>query len=827
MITGSLASTKQAPVQTENKELPMSECSTTGHTRCTTQLAQTPAGWLVQSRWSVVGSLLIGLFAATGVAAPTPEQPAVQSTENQPVPPAAITPAAMTPQPVETAAALPRELLQVAARNFESVLAELTAELTAALAPAGPLPVVTNSAPPNKTAMPVSQATPASKLPQTSEPALSQALHNLRLWSYSQPLPAPATKLAASKNANQPASQPNSAVTLGQLQQLHQLLQQLSRATPFSRNDETALRLQEQFAVLLYRYSPRSGLQSELASMLPILSRLLQQPALIGTDASPALAQQAAYRDLELYRALGFLLYAARNEPVQQQLWQQQQPLLQWLLTQVSHSSGWQLQHQLWALAYWQLLLADHATKSAANNSTSNATNSATNNTAKNSPAAKPNGKAATGLQPAQLDARVWQALLQNRSLSAASRQQLFSQHYLVNSFRTRESCLTDFANQCQLIEPDQVLTSSHDCAVDTHPKVDTHLAVDTHTKNRIVDSHTVTPQFSNTGTTTTSPALQIRIRHQGLNAAQLQQSCRLMLSQTSRFTDLLQSTAEPVANDHNLRLEVMIFPDYTAYNRDGSLAFDIQTNNGGMYIEGTPGDPANQARFFSFQQFWQAEPFAVWNLAHEFVHYLDGRFNLYGGFEHYPTKTVWWSEGLAEFISHTTSVPPQPAAATASADAHINEPNDKALQLLQDTDPSQFLTLSQIFATSYSEHGQDQIYRWSYWAWRFLATDNPALLRRLTSYLRGDFFKGYSDLLDEIAADKQAAFQLFLLRQRQLASTNPPKRADARPDWQPLGRYLYRSDLTPPELPASGKHFHLWQMPAVTQLNTQAGAKP
>lgn len=764
------------------------------------------AGWLILSRWPMVGSLLIGLLTTTGVAAQTPHQPAVQPTAHQPVPPAAI-----APQPVEAASAtLPQELLQVANRDFASLLADLTAELTAALA--NPTPVFASQAISNKTAAPVSKAAPASESLHTSEPALVQALHNLRLWSYSHPLPAAATKPAASKNASQPASQPNRAITLGQLQQLHQLLQQLSRATPFSRHDETALRLQEQFAVLLYRYYPRTVLQPELASMLPILSRLLQQPALIGTDASPALAQQAAYRDLELYRALGFLLYAARNEPALQQLWQQQQPLLQWLLAQVSHSSGWQLQHQLWTLAYWQLLLPAPADKS--------------------STAAKSSVKPAQGLQSTQLDARVWQALLQNRSLSAASRQQLFSHNYLINSFRTRDSCLTDFANQCQFIEPNQVLTSSHDCSVcsvDTHPcSVDTHPKVLSQTKLR---SHALKTQCSsagtNTGTTTASPALQIRIRHQDLSAAQLQQSCRLMLAQTSRFADLLQSTAEPVANDHNQRLEVMIFPDYTAYNRDGSLAFDIETNNGGMYIEGTPGDPANQARFFSFQQFWQAEPFAVWNLAHEFVHYLDGRFNLYGGFAHYPAKTVWWSEGLAEFIAHTTPVPPQPAAATATADAHLDEPNDKALQLLQDMDPSQFLTLSQIFATSYRAHGQDQIYRWSYWAWRFLATDDPALLRRLSSYLRGDFFKGYSDLLDKIAADKQAAFQAFLIRQRQLASTTPRPAANARPDWQPLGRYLYRSDLTPPELPASGKHFHLWQLPAATASNPPAGAKP
>jgi len=535
--------------------------------------------------------------------------------------------------------------------------------------------------------------------------------------------------------------------------------------------------LQEQYAVLLYRYYPRSALLSALKQQLPILQRLLQQPALQGTDASPALAQQAGYRDLELYRALGFLLYAARSDEQTKQLWQHQQPLLQWLLSQIQHSSGWQLQHQLWALAYWQLLLAEpksDATTSTALAAQQAVATSAATPVAKDAANPAANG-ASAGLDQRQLDARSWQALLQNRALTAADRQQLFSQIYLVNSYRTQESCQQQFAGQCQLIEPTKVLTHSYDCAASAEQQ------------------------------------LQLRIRHQDLTEAQLAASCQLMLAQTARFSSLLNTMQNPVANDHNQRLEVMIFPDYTAYNRQGSLAFDIQTNNGGMYIEGDPADPQNQARFFSFRQFWQAEPFAVWNLAHEFVHYLDGRFNLYGGFAHFPQQTVWWSEGLAELIAQ-------------------GDNNEQAQQLLSKTLADEALSLQQIFATSYDAHNSDQIYRWSYWAWRFLVAEALPEVRQLATHLRTDFFKGYTDLLAQLASSRQADFAAFLQKQRALAAQSPKVIANAKPtplqsdtqpsaaNWQAIGRYLYRSDLTPPDLPLTPEHFHLWQSPPLAK---------
>ena len=65
-----------------------------------------------------------------------------------------------------------------------------------------------------------------------------------------------------------------------------------------------------------------------------------------------------------------------------------------------------------------------------------------------------------------------------------------------------------------------------------------------------------------------------------------------------------------------------MTFKNWSQYNAYGQLLFDIQTDNGGMYIEGIPSKPNNQATFFAYRQFWIAPEFAIWNLNHEYVHY-------------------------------------------------------------------------------------------------------------------------------------------------------------------------------------------------------------
>ena len=46
-----------------------------------------------------------------------------------------------------------------------------------------------------------------------------------------------------------------------------------------------------------------------------------------------------------------------------------------------------------------------------------------------------------------------------------------------------------------------------------------------------------------------------------------------------------------------------------------------MNTDNGGMYLEGSPNVAGNQARFVAYEAEWKQPDFHVWNLQHEYVH--------------------------------------------------------------------------------------------------------------------------------------------------------------------------------------------------------------
>ncbi|XKM05941.1 hypothetical protein HF313_22830 [Massilia atriviolacea] len=58
-------------------------------------------------------------------------------------------------------------------------------------------------------------------------------------------------------------------------------------------------------------------------------------------------------------------------------------------------------------------------------------------------------------------------------------------------------------------------------------------------------------------------------------------------------------------------------------------MHFHIPTHNGGMYLEGFPGQPGNQAKFIANQK----DSGGIHNLKHELVHFLDAGFNLHSDF--------------------------------------------------------------------------------------------------------------------------------------------------------------------------------------------------
>ncbi|WP_444993936.1 collagenase [Aliikangiella sp. IMCC44359] len=190
-----------------------------------------------------------------------------------------------------------------------------------------------------------------------------------------------------------------------------------------------------------------------------------------------------------------------------------------------------------------------------------------------------------------------------------------------------------------------------------------------------------------------------IKIRSQNMTSTQLNSACQKMGFEETLFHNQLATNNTPVADDFNAFLQVNIFDSDTDYGKYAKAIFKINTNNGGMYLEGDPSVQGNQANFVAYEATYANADHYVWNLEHEYVHYLDGRFDLYGDFNAPTERTVWWTEGVAEYVSK-------------------QDDNQAAIDTIKD---GSTYTLGTIFETTYDGFDQDRIYRWGYLAVRFM----------------------------------------------------------------------------------------------------------
>lgn len=233
-----------------------------------------------------------------------------------------------------------------------------------------------------------------------------------------------------------------------------------------------------------------------------------------------------------------------------------------------------------------------------------------------------------------------------------------------------------------------------------------------------------------------------LKIRAQDMTLGQMTDSCAQLSDQETDFHQMLATGYNPVADDLNEDLEVVVFDDWNEYDRYAPIFYGIGTDNGGMYLEGNPADPDNQARFIAHEADWLRPDFEVWNLTHEYVHYLDGRFNLYGDFAAAGTgthKTVWWIEGLAEYISR-------------------KDYNDDAIALAR---TGQF-DLSEIFSNTYSS-GTDRVYKWGYLAVRFMFERHRDDVTQMLAYFRAGNYDGYLDYINAIGNSYDGEWQSWL----------------------------------------------------------------
>ncbi|MFF7245225.1 collagenase [Embleya sp. NPDC008237] len=218
-----------------------------------------------------------------------------------------------------------------------------------------------------------------------------------------------------------------------------------------------------------------------------------------------------------------------------------------------------------------------------------------------------------------------------------------------------------------------------------------------------------------------------IRIRAQEMTAANLTAACTSLRNQDAYFHGVVADNG-PVANDRNSTIEVVVFDSSDDYQTYAGAIFGIDTNNGGMYLEGDPSAAGNQPRFIAYEAEWTRPAFEIWNLNHEYTHYLDGRFDMAGDFDAgVTTPTIWWIEGFAEYVSYSYRNLPYDAAIT-EAGKHT-------------------YALSTVFDTTYS-HDTTRIYRWGYLGVRYMLQKHPADITRLLGYYRAGDWTGARSFL-------------------------------------------------------------------------------
>ncbi|CAN7627790.1 collagenase [Trinickia sp. LjRoot230] len=253
-------------------------------------------------------------------------------------------------------------------------------------------------------------------------------------------------------------------------------------------------------------------------------------------------------------------------------------------------------------------------------------------------------------------------------------------------------------------------------------------------------------------------PGKTVHLRAESLDSAQAKKACSTVQQEAPFFHAMLHTNRVPVANDGNAKLEVVVFSSNVEYENYSGVLFGNDTDNGGVYLEGDPASPTNQARFIAYVATWLSPTFEIWNLKHEYVHYLDGRFDLYGDFEQSTrVPTVWYIEGLAEYISRGNDDPESIEAAMTGR-----------------------YRLSEIFKNDYDMVDYvSRAYRWGYMATRFIFERHPEVLAAILPMFRSGDYAAYWAFIQRLSPQLDDEFSAWVPTVTTAGTPAPPWHSD------------------------------------------------
>ncbi|MGW7662541.1 collagenase [Streptomyces sp. NPDC054756] len=234
-------------------------------------------------------------------------------------------------------------------------------------------------------------------------------------------------------------------------------------------------------------------------------------------------------------------------------------------------------------------------------------------------------------------------------------------------------------------------------------------------------------------------------IRAQSLTRADLDAACTSLLGQDAYVHALVRDPG-PIPGQHLATLDLYVFDGRDDYRTYAGAIFGISTDNGGMTLIGDPDDPANAPFAVMYRKSEDTGHAArIWNLNHEYTHYLDARDNLKGDFARQTSvPDVWWIEGFAEYASYGYRGRTY-TDAVAAAGRHTYR-------------------LSTLFQNTYANSDVTRTYAWGYLAVRYMVERHPADVHRMLERFRaGDYAAGYAVYTTGIGTRYDADFDAWL----------------------------------------------------------------
>ncbi|MFG2859259.1 collagenase [Streptomyces sioyaensis] len=234
-------------------------------------------------------------------------------------------------------------------------------------------------------------------------------------------------------------------------------------------------------------------------------------------------------------------------------------------------------------------------------------------------------------------------------------------------------------------------------------------------------------------------------IKAQSLTAADLEAACASVLKQDPYFHDLVKDGG-PIPDQHESTIQYTVFGSRSDYQTYAGAIYGVDTNNGGITMIGDPTKPDNKPLSIMYQRDDDnGFPARIWNLNHEYTHYLDARDDMKGDFgKQTSVPDVWWIEGLAEYVSYGYRGITDTEAVT-EAGKHTYK-------------------LSTLFQSTYDNSDVTRTYPWGYLAVRYMFEKHPDDVANMLGHFRtGDYEGGYAVYNTGIGTRYDADFDTWL----------------------------------------------------------------